>query len=237
MSDPKILLAFDFDDVQTAYALAEQLNPRLCRIKIGKALFTRAGVTVVERLQAGGFEIFLDLKYHDIPNTVADAVRAAADLGVWMVNVHASGGRKMLTAAAEALAQRHQAPLLIAVTVLTSMAEAELDDIGVTRGLAEQVAALTALSYDCGLQGVVCSAHEAAAVKAATARDFLTVTPGIRPFGSASDDQSRIMTPERALASGSDYLVIGRPITAAADPLAALESIAADIAHFNKEKS
>ena len=220
MSDPKILLAFDFDDVQTAYALAEQLNPRLCRIKIGKALFTRAGVTAV-----------------DIPNTVADAVRAAADLGVWMVNVHAGGGRKMLTAAAEALAQRRQAPLLIAVTVLTSMAEAELDDIGVTRGLAEQVAALTALSYDCGLQGVVCSAHEAAAVKAATARDFLTVTPGIRPLGSASDDQSRIMTPERALASGSDYLVIGRPITAAADPLAALESIASDIAHFNKEKS
>lgn len=229
MKSPNILLALDFDDANAAYALAEQLDPSLCRLKIGKALFTRAGTEVVKRLQGQGFEIFLDLKYHDIPNTVADAVRAAADLGVWMVNVHASGGRKMLEAAANALAQRQQAPLLIAVTVLTSTAEAELAAMGISRPLAAQVAALTRLSYEAGLQGVVCSAQEAAAVKAATSADFLTVTPGIRPQGSSQDDQSRIMTPEQALKNGSDYLVIGRPITAAAEPVVVLKQIIASL--------
>lgn len=229
MKSPNILLALDFDDANAAYALAEQLDPSLCRLKIGKALFTRAGTEVVKRLQGQGFEIFLDLKYHDIPNTVADAVRAAADLGVWMVNVHASGGRKMLEAAANALAQRQQAPLLIAVTVLTSTAETELAAMGISRPLATQVAALTRLSYEAGLQGVVCSAQEAAAVKAATSADFLTVTPGIRPQGSSQDDQSRIMTPEQALKNGSDYLVIGRPITAAAEPVVVLKQIIASL--------
>lgn len=235
MNDPKILLAFDFDDVNKAYALAEQLNPTLCRIKIGKALFTRAGTQIVERLQRQGFDIFLDLKYHDIPNTVADAVSAAADLGVWMVNVHASGGRKMLMAGANALAHRQQAPLLIAVTVLTSSDAQVLAEVGISRSLPEQVAALTRLSYECGLAGVVCSAHEAAAVKKATTSGFLTVTPGIRPSGSAHDDQSRIMTPEQALKNGSDYLVIGRPITAAENPLAALNTIASSIAKITGE--
>lgn len=235
MSDPKILLAFDFDEANKAYALAEQLDATLCRIKIGKALFTRAGVQIVERLQQQGFDIFLDLKYHDIPNTVADAVRAAADLGVWMVNVHASGGRKMLMAAANALANRQQAPLLIGVTVLTSSTEEVLSEIGVSRTVPEQVEALTRLSYEAGLAGVVCSAHEARAVKKMTSLEFLTVTPGIRPLGSAQDDQSRIMTPEQALANGSDYLVIGRPITSAENPLEALKAIVANIANTTRK--
>lgn len=223
--DAKIVIALDFDDLNKALYLADSIDPQLARLKVGKALFTRFGVEAVQALQKHGFEIFLDLKYHDIPNTVADAVRAAADLGVWMVNVHASGGAKMLSAAVEALAHYQEKPHLIAVTVLTSMREEELLAIGVQGALVEQVARLTQLAFQSGLDGVVCSAQEAASVKANTAANFLTVCPGIRPAGSDIGDQSRIMTPIQALQNGADYLVIGRPITQAENPAAMLAMI------------
>lgn len=225
MTDSKIIVAFDFDDLTTALTLAEQLNPNMARLKIGKAMFTRFGPAVVRALHERGFEVFLDLKYHDIPNTVADAIRAAADLGIWMVNVHAAGGSKMMEAASSALQHYDHPPLLIAVTVLTSMNETMLASIGINRPLATQVEYLTQLAYHSGLNGVVCSAQEAAAVKRVTTSKFLTVTPGIRPSGSQADDQSRIVTPRQAIENGSDYLVIGRPITQATDPLAMLTTI------------
>lgn len=225
MTDPKILIALDFDSLTPVYQLAECINPTQARLKIGKALFARFGIEPVKMLQERGFEIFLDLKYHDIPNTVADALRSAADLGVWMVNVHASGGRKMLEASVNALANRQSKPLLIAVTVLTSTSEAELPDIGIQDPLAVQVKRLTQLAYQAGLDGVVCSAQEAAAVKKAAVPHFLTVCPGIRPAGSAADDQTRIMTPAQALQNGADYLVIGRPITQSPTPDAVLDQI------------
>lgn len=218
MPNSPVIVAVDTANLSEAIALADQLSPSQCRLKIGKAMFTRSGIAVIEALHQRGFEVFLDLKYHDIPNTVADAVSAAADLGVWMVNVHASGGQKMLATAAERLAQYHHRPLLIAVTVLTSLSEIELAAIGIRDHLDEQVNRLARLSYDCGLDGVVCSAHEASAIKERTAQSFLAVTPGIRPEGTAVNDQSRIMTPKQALAAGSDYLVIGRPITASSSP-------------------
>lgn len=230
MSGSRILLAFDFDRADQALALAEKLNPQTCRIKIGKTLFTREGPQLVQKLQQMGFDIFLDLKFHDIPNTVAEAVRAAADLGVWMVNVHASGGRRMMEAAANVLARgSERSPHLIAVTVLTSMNEQDLQEIGIVASAEEQVMRLTRLACESGLDGVVCSAWEAAEVKKKTHAGFLTVTPGIRPQGAAVNDQSRIMTPEAAIAAGSDYLVIGRPVTQAANPAAALAEIHAGL--------
>lgn len=224
-----LLIALDYNRGADALALAAQLSPDLCRLKIGKELYTREGRQLVEALQGIGYDIFLDLKYHDIPNTVAAALRVAADMGVWMVNVHASGGRKMLETAADALACYRQPPLLIAVTVLTSLGEAELREIGIDEPLAAHVARLTALAAGSGLNGVVCSAHEAGAVKAAHGRDFLTVTPGIRPAGSSADDQTRTMTPAAALQAGSDYLVIGRPVTRAEKPAVALADIITSI--------
>ena len=224
-----LLIALDYNRGADALALAAQLSPDLCRLKIGKELYTREGRQLVEALQGIGYDIFLDLKYHDIPNTVAAALRVAADMGVWMVNVHASGGRKMLETAADALACYRQPPLLIAVTVLTSLGEAELREIGIDEPLAAHVARLTALAAGSGLNGVVCSAHEAGAVKAAHGRDFLTVTPGIRPAGSSADDQTRTMTPAAALLAGSDYLVIGRPVTRAEKPAVALADIITSI--------
>ena len=224
-----LLIALDYNRGADALALAAQLSPDLCRLKIGKELYTREGRQLVEALQGIGYDIFLDLKYHDIPNTVAAALRVAADMGVWMVNVHASGGRKMLETAADALACYRQPPLLIAVTVLTSLGEAELREIGIDEPLAAHVARLTALAAGSGLNGVVCSAHEAGAVKAAHDRDFLTVTPGIRPAGSSADDQTRTMTPAAALQAGSDYLVIGRPVTRAEKPAVALADIITSI--------
>src|SRR5690554_734788 len=226
MLDKKnIVIALDYNKADAALALADQLDPQRCRLKVGKELFTIAGPDLVKGLQQRGFDVFLDLKFHDIPNTVAKAVAAAAELGVWMVNVHAQGGSKMLEAAVKSLEDYGKdRPLLIAVTILTSMSAADLEELGLPAPtvMVERLAKLTA---DKGLDGVVCSAREAAMIKQLCGKDFLTVTPGIRPKGSAQGDQQRILTPGQAIAQGSDYLVIGKPITQSADPLAALNAI------------
>jgi orotidine-5'-phosphate decarboxylase len=224
-----VIVALDYACASEALALADRLSPAECRLKVGKELFTAEGPAVVRALQDRGFELFLDLKFHDIPNTVAAAVATAADLGVWMVNVHASGGRRMMTAARERLQQGGYGTKLIAVTVLTSMERADLADIGLDIEPLEQVRRLAALTADCGLDGVVCSAQEAAMLRAARGPRFLLVTPGIRPVASEADDQRRIMTPEQAVAAGVNYMVIGRPVTQAADPAAALRAINAGI--------
>lgn len=225
MSRSPIVVALDFHSREEALALARRLSPRDCRVKVGKMLFTRAGPDVVKALQDMGFDVFLDLKFHDIPHTVAGAVQAAAELGVWMVNVHASGGRAMLDAARDAADSVAKPPLLIAVTVLTSMDGAALQDVGVADGTDAQVARLAGLAYAARLDGVVCSVREVADLKKRLGAKFVTVTPGIRPQGSQADDQNRIETPQSALASGSDYWVIGRPISQAADPQAVLQDI------------
>jgi len=225
----KIIVALDYADAASAMALVERLDPALCRVKVGKELFTAAGPELVRALAARGFEVFLDLKSHDIPNTVAAACRAAAGLGVWMLNVHASGGRRMLSAAREALLDLPQRPLLIAVTVLTSMSAEDLNETGVAGVPADQVLRLARLTQACKLDGVVCSAQEAALLRADLGADFRLVTPGIRPAGSEAGDQRRVMTPAEALRAGATDLVIGRPITGAADPLAALKQIQSDI--------
>ncbi|MDO4776010.1 MAG: orotidine-5'-phosphate decarboxylase [Cardiobacteriaceae bacterium] len=220
-----VIVALDFDTRAEALQLARQLPPSACRMKVGKTLFTREGPDVVKALQDAGFDVFLDLKFHDIPNTVAGAIRAAAELGVWMVNVHAAGGGPMLDAAREAANSVSRPPLLIAVTVLTSMDEATLHTLGVTGSLAAQVDRLAALTHAHGLDGVVCSVREVQALKARFGKDFLTVTPGIRLPGNAADDQTRVETPASARASGSDYWVVGRPITRAQDPRGVLGQI------------
>jgi len=227
--DPKIIVAMDFADVALADTLATRLNPELCRLKVGKELFVSAGPVFVERLHELGFEVFLDLKFHDIPNTVAAACRAAADLGVWMMNVHALGGLDMMRAAVDAVASYDHQPQLIAVTVLTSMDQADLDDIGLQASPAECVNRLSALAQQAGIAGVVCSALEASLLRARRGDDFTLVTPGIRLAESSDDDQKRVMTPQRAIAAGANYLVIGRPITQSDDPLKTLESISAQI--------
>jgi orotidine-5'-phosphate decarboxylase len=224
-----IIVALDYTSTNAALSLADQLDPTLCRVKVGKELFTREGPSVVTALQARGFEVFLDLKFHDIPNTVASAVHAAADLGVWMVNVHASGGRRMMTAARERLQQHHYSTLLIAVTVLTSSERSDLAEIGLDVDPIIQVQRLAKLTDDCGLHGVVCSAQEATLLRTAHAQPFALVTPGIRPVGSASDDQRRVMTPKQAVDVGVDYMVRGRPITQAANPIAALQAVLTEI--------
>lgn len=224
-----VLVALDFDSADKALKLAQQLDPTQCRLKVGKELFTIAGPQLVTQLQSLGFDIFLDLKFHDIPNTVAKAVTAAANLGVWMVNVHASGGSRMLVAAREAVDACDHKPLLIAVTVLTSATEQELTDIGLDVQPHEQVSRLAKLAADANLDGVVSSAKEAQMIKDLCGQQFATVTPGIRPVGADAGDQRRIMTPERAVESGADYLVIGRPITQANNPLVALKAINASL--------
>jgi len=229
MNDPKIIVALDYPEAQSALDLVSRLEPALCRLKIGKELFTSAGPGIVEQCMQRGFEVFLDLKFHDIPNTTAQACKAAASLGVWMVNVHALGGRKMLEAAAEAVASSANRPKLIAVTVLTSMAQEDLAGIGITATPAELVLRLATLARESGLDGVVCSAQEAALLRQHCGSKFSLVTPGIRPADASADDQSRIMTPAAALKNGSSYLVIGRPITRAADPLSALQNISKEI--------
>ncbi|MDD2774648.1 MAG: orotidine-5'-phosphate decarboxylase [Gallionella sp.] len=226
----KILIALDYPEAAPALALVERLDPSLCRLKVGKELFTATGPALLEKLMQRGFDVFLDLKFHDIPNTTAHACAAAARLGVWMVNVHALGGRRMLEAAANAVANSSHQPKLIAVTMLTSMAQADLADIGLNATPAEMVLRLAQLAKDCGLDGVVCSAQEASLLRAQCGADFCLVTPGIRPALASLDDQSRVMTPREALAAGSHYLVIGRPITQAANPLLALQAIAQEIA-------
>ncbi len=229
MTDPKIIVALDFPQAAPALALAQKLDSSKCRLKVGKELFTSAGPQLVEQLQKLGFEVFLDLKFHDIPNTTAQACKAAAALGVWMVNVHAMGGRRMMEAAREALANIERRPKLIAVTVLTSMAQEDLHGIGINASPAHMVSLLAGLVHDSGLDGVVCSAQEASVLGQQHGKDFVLVTPGIRPANAAANDQSRIMTPRAALEAGSSYLVIGRPITQAPDPLLALEEIIREI--------
>lgn len=228
-TDSPIIVAIDVASLAQAEQLAEQLEPQQCRLKIGKELFTRVGPAAVEALTRRGFEVFLDLKFHDIPNTVAAAVNAAADLGVWMVNVHASGGERMMAAAAEVLAKRQQRPLLTAVTVLTSLSAEELQAIGVQAEPAQQVLHLAQMTQSAGVDGVVCSALETAMLREALGPEFVLVTPGIRPAGSELGDQRRVATPQQALQDGSHYLVIGRPITGSSDPAAAVAAINASL--------
>lgn len=236
-NDPKIIVALDYPAAAPALAFADRVQPSLCRLKVGKELFTACGPALLEQLMWRGFEIFLDLKFHDIPNTTAQACKTAAGLGVWMVNVHALGGRKMMEAAREAVASGTQRPKLIAVTVLTSMAQQDLADIGINATPAEMVLRLATLTRDCGLDGVVCSAQEAALLRKQCGDGFCLVTPGIRPAQASLDDQSRVMTPQAALQAGSSYLVIGRPITQVADPLQALLDINQEIAGVVMEQT
>jgi orotidine-5'-phosphate decarboxylase len=230
LTEPRVILALDLPDAASAMSLLGRLDPGLCRVKIGKEMFTRDGPGLVERVRAAGFEVFLDLKFHDIPNTVAAACDVAADLGVWMLNVHAAGGRRMMQAAAERLAARRERPLLIAVTVLTSLGAEDLAEIGYQGAPLDNVLRLAALAEQSGLDGVVCSPLEVAALRAVRGAGFRLVTPGVRPGGSALDDQKRVMTPGDAIRAGSDYLVVGRPVTAAEDPAAALRAIADEVA-------
>lgn len=230
IQDPKIVVALDFAEAKPALALVDRLDPALCRLKVGKELFTAEGPRFVEQLVERDFGVFLDLKFHDIPNTTAKACEAAAKLGVWMVNVHASGGRAMMETARNALEKSAHRPLLIAVTVLTSMDQAALNELGVAGALQEQVLRLATLAQQSGLDGVVCSAQEAPLLRREIGPEFCLVTPGIRPASAGKDDQSRVVTPADALRQGASYLVIGRPITQAPDPLQALHAIQQEIA-------
>lgn len=226
MNDPKVVVALDFAQTNQAMNFIDKIDPKLCRLKVGKEMFTHFGPDFVKQLVSRKFDVFLDLKFHDIPNTVAKACQAAADLGVWMVNVHASGGPKMMEFAKAGLEKfGAEQPILIAVTVLTSMDQQQLNAIGITSSLEQQVLKLAQLTYDSGLDGVVCSAQESSLLKSAISQDFKLITPGIRPEGSVVGDQVRIMTPVQAIQAGSDYLVIGRPITQSADPLKTLIDI------------
>jgi orotidine-5'-phosphate decarboxylase len=232
--EPRVIVALDFPDMMGAFALASRLDPSACALKIGKELFTSAETGLVRELVRRGFRVFLDLKFHDIPNTVAQACAAATRLGVWMIDVHASGGSAMLKAARDAVAHTaaetgRARPLLVAVTVLTSLTASDLAAIGVAGTPEEQTLRLARLAQSNGLDGVVCSAHEAATLRSACGSDFALVTPGIRPAGTAAHDQARIATPEGAVAAGADYLVVGRAITQASDPRRELEAINAAI--------
>ncbi len=229
MSEPRIIVALDHANPQDALGFAGRVDSSRCRLKVGKALFTRAGPSVVERLVSEGFSVFLDLKYHDIPNTVAGACRAAADLGVWMVNVHAQGGRRMMEAAKEAVENLVEPPRLIAVTVLTSLGRDDLMEVGLSGTPLDNVVRLAKLAKHAGMDGVVCSPHEIKALRRTMPKSFSLVTPGIRPAGAATQDQKRVMTPAEAVERGADYLVIGRPITRAEDPMAALAAIEDEI--------
>ena len=226
MIDQKVIVALDYDNQADAFAFVDRIDPASCRLKVGKEMFTLFGPDFVHALHKRGFSIFLDLKFHDIPNTCSKAVCAAAELGVWMVNVHASGGERMMTASREILEPYGKdRPLLIGVTVLTSMEQSDLAGIGLNVAPQEQVIRLATLTKNAGLDGVVCSAQESSLLKSELGQEFKLVTPGIRPAGSEQGDQRRIMTPVDAIQSGSDYLVIGRPITQAADPEEVLKSI------------
>ncbi len=224
-----IIVALDAKSQYDALKIADQLDPSLCRVKVGKELFTHEGPSIVKTLQNKGFEVFLDLKFHDIPNTTAQAVCAAADLGVWMVNVHASGGRKMMETCVERLKAGQYPTQLIAVTVLTSQTRDDLRDIGLDIEPFEQVKRLAKLTQESGLDGVVCSAQEAPLLRKELGQDFALVTPGIRPAGSSADDQKRIVTPKQAVLDGSTHLVIGRPITQSTDPAGTLKEILASL--------
>jgi orotidine-5'-phosphate decarboxylase len=229
IKESKVIVALDYNQESDALKFVDSVDPSLCRLKVGKEMFTYFGPAFVKKLIERRFEVFLDLKFHDIPNTVASAVRAAAELGVWMVNVHASGGAKMMTAASEILEPYgSDAPLLTAVTVLTSMDQEQLAAVGIERQVRDQVCLLAQLAGKCGLDGVVCSAQEAPMLRQIMGKDFLLVTPGIRPLNAAVGDQSRVVTQKQAVLNGSSYLVIGRPITRAEDPNEVLRQILAE---------
>lgn len=220
-----LIIALDYTSLDAALCMAERLDPQRCRLKVGKELFTRSGPSVIDALHGRGFEVFLDLKFHDIPNTVAGAVAAAAEQGVWMVNVHAGGGRRMMEAARERLDTQGLSTRLIAVTVLTSIQDQDLNELGVEGSVAAQVERLGMLARDSGMDGVVCSAHEASRLTSLCGEQFLKVTPGIRPAAAQVGDQRRVMTPAQAMAAGSTHLVVGRPVTAAEEPMVALAAI------------
>lgn len=226
---PRVIVALDFPDPEQVRQLASRLSPDLCRVKVGKELFVRGGPALIRRLVKLDYDVFLDLKFHDIPNTAAAACRAAAELGVWMVNVHVSGGRRMLDASVAALANVCQPPLLTGVTVLTSLVTEDLAELGLPGEPEDRVSAWAELAAQCGLDGVVCSAHEAARLRSERGAAFALVTPGIRLKQSGSDDQRRVMTPARAIACGADYLVVGRPITKSDDPMRELLAIRSEI--------
>lgn len=228
-SNSPIIVALDYANANDAFALADQLDPSRCRLKVGKELFTRAGPAIVSMLVDQGFDIFLDLKYHDIPNTVAKACMAAADLGVWMLNVHSLGGSAMMQAARKAIGDNPDRPHLIAVTLLTSMDQTTFEQLGMQGSINDGVLRLAKLAEQSGLDGVVCSAQETPALRRHHNNSFQLITPGIRPANSAQGDQHRTMTPTEAIAAGSSYLVIGRPITAATDPMIALSDIEASL--------
>jgi orotidine-5'-phosphate decarboxylase len=225
LDNKRIVVPLDVPDAEAALALAGRLDAKQCRVKIGKELFVAAGPAVVARVQERGFEVFLDLKFHDIPNTVAGACRAAARLGVWMMNVHASGGAAMMRAAREAIESVARPPLLIAVTLLTSLDDADLAQLGLAGTVLDNVERLARLARASGMDGVVCSAQEAPVIRRTAGQDFILVTPGIRLNTDSKDDQARTVTPAEAVRLGSDYLVIGRPITQSADPAATLAAI------------
>jgi len=229
ITGPRVIVALDYPDAASALQLVAGLTPDLCRLKVGKELFTRAGPQLVKELAGRGFDVFLDLKFHDIPNTVASACHAAADLGVWMVNVHALGGERMLLAAREGIERAAQSPLLIAVTILTSMNTNDLVAVGLSGSPADNVLRLAALAHQSGLDGVVCSSRETAILRNEHGPDFSLITPGIRPAGSQADDQRRVMTPADAIRAGSNYLVIGRPVTRADDPVSVLRTISSEL--------
>ncbi|MCI6797316.1 MAG: orotidine-5'-phosphate decarboxylase [Succinatimonas sp.] len=229
MFDPKVIVALDYNSADEALSFVSKVSPEICRLKVGNELFTAAGPQFVGKLCEKGFKVFLDLKFHDIPNTVSKACEAAAKQGVWLVNVHALGGAVMMSKAAQTLAKYQSRPKLIAVTVLTSMDREQLGGVGLDVEPAEQVKRLAKLACDCGLDGVVSSAREVAMIKDLCGKNFWCVTPGIRPADSALGDQKRVMTPSQAISEGSDYLVIGRPITQSADPVAALNKINEEI--------
>ncbi|MBN6059650.1 orotidine-5'-phosphate decarboxylase [Aggregatibacter actinomycetemcomitans] len=227
----KVIIALDYEREAEALALVDQLDPNSCRLKVGKEMFTTLGTNFVKQLHKRHFDVFLDLKFHDIPNTVARAVRSAADLGVWMVDLHASGGLRMMEEAKKILEPYSKdAPLLIGVTVLTSMEDLDLLQIGINASPMEQVIRLAHLTQRAGLDGVVCSPQEVEILRRNCGENFLLVTPGIRPIGTDLGDQRRVMTPAAAIRSGSDYLVIGRPITQAENPAEVLNAINASIA-------
>ena len=229
----QVIVALDYPDAAAALQLVDGLTPDLCRLKVGKELFTRAGPQLVEGLVGRGFDVFLDLKFHDIPNTVASACHAAADLGVWMVNVHALGGERMLLAAREGVERVSRVPLLIAVTILTSMDANDLAAVGLSGSAQDNVLRLATLAHQCGLDGVVCSSRETGVLRGRLGTDFSLITPGIRPAGSQADDQRRVMTPTDAIRAGSSYLVIGRPVTRADDPVSVLRTINSELSALN----
>jgi len=225
-NESRVIVALDFYDQKQALAFVAKTSPDQCKLKIGKELFTSTGPQLVEKLVNKGFDVFLDLKFHDIPNTVKKAVYAAAQLEVWMLNVHAMGGQSMLSAAREGVdmaGNRH--PLLIAVSVLTSLSPSDLLQLGISEELPDFVKRLAGMAINEGLDGLVCSAQEASLLRDSFGKSPLLITPGIRPDWAATDDQQRIMTPQQAIQNGASYLVIGRPITQHKNPAEALEMV------------